>query len=657
MRKSSVFLVSILLLIFSSCQPITETKEEITQINYIVPIWKGSLSFNPENPEIGWTYYNTSVKKSFIYDGSSWQILTQDGKDGMNIVWKGELGIAPSNPEINWAYYNTIDGNSYTYNGSSWDYLAKSGRDGASGILLWLGAYDFEPDNPSDGWAYYNTIEGVSYIYNNGSWQILSKDGIDGKSIIWKGVFPEAPKSPELYWAYYNTTNQISYIWNGASWDILSASSGGDTVVTVSIKWLGMFTYVPSNPLIGYAYYNSTVGASFIYDGSVWQQISRDGINNTDGIGYLITWKGSFVSAPANPKAGWAYYNTSAKKSFIYDGSSWQILAQDGKASNNSSSGNSFEENSFFIGETTETIDNKAYTVKSYASVYSPEPYFYTIYKYYYLNNKLRRTHVFYHGNGSDLDYKYNEFVEHICGSNSSFSQIHVYNENGKLEAYFQNSSLAKIRYEYDYDSNGNRISEKYYLNEALCSETRYDSERNKVSEKYYQDGILSYETNYYENGIKKEYLSYKTDVSPSYLYHKQTYYETGKEEYIVIYDSFGNENSKTYYTYYQNGNKKSELYYNSEGTLSSEKYSYSDGKKQLCVGYNSDETIDNFDYHYPSGYTQYYYTDSGYFYIYEDGKTTGTLTSSIYYSSKTSYTAEQAATKLADLKNNGDTI
>ena len=327
-----------------SCKQITETTEEITQVNYIVPVWKGSLPTAPSNPEVGWAYYNTTVKKSFVYDGSEWQIMAQDGTDGTGITWKGELSSAPSNPKINWAYYNTIDGNSYIYNGTSWDYLAKSGRDGASGILLWLGSYDTVPENPSDGWAYYNTNDGISYIFSNGSWQILSKDG---NGIIWKGVLSVAPESPEVNWAYYDTTNQTSYIWNGYNWDTLSVSLGGDTTVTVGITWLGTFDSAPLTPLIGYAYYNSTAGASYIYDGSVWQQISKDGVDGTNGTltavtGYLITWKGSYTAAPSNPQAGWAYYNTSAKKSYIYDGTSWQIMAQDGadgaSGSNSSSS-------------------------------------------------------------------------------------------------------------------------------------------------------------------------------------------------------------------------------------------------------------------------------------------------------------------------------
>ena len=348
--KSKIFIFITLILIsnifFTNCKQITETTEEITQINYIVPVWKGSLPEAPSNPEIGWAYYNTTVKKSFIYDGKSWQIMAQDGKDGIDgigIIWKGELSSAPSSPKTNWAYYNTIDGNSYIYNGSSWDYLARAGRDGSSGILLWLGSYDNAPENPNEGWAYHNSTTGTSYIYSNGEWQLLAQDG---NGIIWKWALSVPPENPELNWAFYNTTTQVSYIWNGTSWDTLAASLGGDTTVTVPINWLGTFDSAPLSPQIGAAYYNCTVGASYIYDGNVWQQISKDGMdgtnNTTTTVGYLITWKGSSSSAPANPSAGWAYYNTSSKKSYIYDGSRWQVIAQDGAdGANGTGSGSS----------------------------------------------------------------------------------------------------------------------------------------------------------------------------------------------------------------------------------------------------------------------------------------------------------------------------
>jgi len=52
----------------------------------------------------------------------------------------------------------------------------------------------------------------------------------------------------------------------------------------ISIQWLGTFTSHPSNPSLNQAYYNSSEGKSFIYDGTEWQQITQDG---TSGSGSL----------------------------------------------------------------------------------------------------------------------------------------------------------------------------------------------------------------------------------------------------------------------------------------------------------------------------------------------------------------------------------
>ena len=62
--------------VFPSCK-----KEEITNIEYSV-LWKGSLETAPANPEAGWAYYNTKLGQSFIYDGASWQVMSENGKDG-----------------------------------------------------------------------------------------------------------------------------------------------------------------------------------------------------------------------------------------------------------------------------------------------------------------------------------------------------------------------------------------------------------------------------------------------------------------------------------------------------------------------------------------------------------------------------------------------
>ena len=45
------------------------------------------------------------------------------GIDGLSLTWKGVSNTAPINPQLNWIYYNSTSYKTYIYNGSSWDVL------------------------------------------------------------------------------------------------------------------------------------------------------------------------------------------------------------------------------------------------------------------------------------------------------------------------------------------------------------------------------------------------------------------------------------------------------------------------------------------------------------------------------------------------------
>jgi hypothetical protein len=105
-------------------------------------VWQGSLASAPGSPALNWGYYDTTQKKSFIWDGSSWNIIAVDGLNGTNgtngangigISWKGDLAAAPGTPSLNWAYRNTVTKISYIWNGSSWDILCVDGTNGTNG--------------------------------------------------------------------------------------------------------------------------------------------------------------------------------------------------------------------------------------------------------------------------------------------------------------------------------------------------------------------------------------------------------------------------------------------------------------------------------------------------------------------------------------------
>ena len=52
---------------------------------------------------------------------------------------------------------------------------------------------------------------------------------------------------------------------------------------------------------------------------------------NSDDKNYCFIWQGSFATPPANPEKYWAYFNTTDGSSYIYDGEKWTLLAQAGK--------------------------------------------------------------------------------------------------------------------------------------------------------------------------------------------------------------------------------------------------------------------------------------------------------------------------------------
>ncbi|MFP3089602.1 hypothetical protein LQZ21_04680 [Treponema sp. TIM-1] len=212
-----------------------------------------------------------------------------------------------------------------------------NGKDGIS--LVWKGAYKNqtkveELGPPQNGWAYYNEDNKASYIYYNG-WQLIARDGEDGAkgdpgvSLVWKGAYDAdtdpALVSPQDGWAYYNTTDGNSYIYGGLpgykDWYILAGK--GDP----GLVWQGAYKNKDvdelKNPKPGWAYYNTTDNRSYIYYNNQWNVFA-----------YSLHWKGGpYASetdpALANPQDGWVYRNTNGI-CYIYNNQTWNEFTHDG---------------------------------------------------------------------------------------------------------------------------------------------------------------------------------------------------------------------------------------------------------------------------------------------------------------------------------------
>ncbi len=110
--------------------------------------------------------------------------------------------------------------------------------------------------------------------------------------------------------------------------DYFDGAPGSDGT---SIIWKGTYTSAPSNAENGWAYYNSTIKASYVYQGGTWYQMSIDGVDGQNGAdGTSIVWKGESSAAPTNPQKNWVYRDKDDGKIYIHNGTGWEIMVIDG---------------------------------------------------------------------------------------------------------------------------------------------------------------------------------------------------------------------------------------------------------------------------------------------------------------------------------------
>ena len=95
-----------------------------------------------------------------------------------------------------------------------------------------------------------------------------------------------------------------------------------------SIIWKGEFSSHPNSPENGWAYKNTTDKKSYVYQDGAWYQMTADGIDGNNGLS--IVWKGDLETAPSNPQLNWCYRNTVDKKIYIYNGIAWELMVLDG---------------------------------------------------------------------------------------------------------------------------------------------------------------------------------------------------------------------------------------------------------------------------------------------------------------------------------------
>lgn len=194
-------------------------------------LWQGSHATAPAG-SLNYAYYNTTEGRSYVYDGTAWQLMTQDGEQGPigpegPVGPEGPAGTGLTN-KGNWIAGTTYDPGDYVFHRSTLDENVNSmwitqvsvafesntapyqdltnwvefeapqgpegpqgpqgpqGLQGVQGVqgnpgvsIQWQGSLGAHPTGVLN-YAYYNTLDGVSYIYNGSSWEVMTQDGEDG---------------------------------------------------------------------------------------------------------------------------------------------------------------------------------------------------------------------------------------------------------------------------------------------------------------------------------------------------------------------------------------------------------------------------------------------------------------------------------------------
>lgn len=143
--------------------------------------------------------------------------------------------------------------------------------------------------------------------------------------------------SESLPFEWISERKKRNGIWSNFSTPALWAKygfdgiDGAEGVAGTSIVWKGDFSSAPSSPQNGWAYKNTTDKKSYVYQDGQWYQMTIDGIDGKNGKdGLSIVWKGDLQSPPSNPQINWAYRDTNNGRVYIWNGIAWSLMVVDG---------------------------------------------------------------------------------------------------------------------------------------------------------------------------------------------------------------------------------------------------------------------------------------------------------------------------------------
>jgi hypothetical protein len=210
--------------------------------------------------------------------------------------------VAPSDPEVNWAYYNSSEGKSYIYDGSQWHVLAQDGSEPELSITLSVEVQQADlylkvgesitptvevlPENSRNKAVYWHTSEDNIVTITDDGMITAVNPGIVTVTVITKdGGFEDSvvitvPTQDEYF--TFSAGEIIGYDVSGGTHVYIPESIEGEVVTTIgdrAFKELGLQYVLHPNTI-------TTIGYSAFHGNNLTQLVLPDSVSSIGTYAY-----------------------------------------------------------------------------------------------------------------------------------------------------------------------------------------------------------------------------------------------------------------------------------------------------------------------------------------------------------------------------------